>query len=393
MTGNIKVLRIIARLNIGGPAVQAILLTNALNSGGFESMLVSGMVDRGEAEMTFLLKEYGVRPVFIRRFARPINPLNDVISFFAIYRLIKGYRPHIVHTHTSKAGFIGRIAAFTAGVPVKVHTFHGHTFSGYFGALKSRIFLGLERFLSRLTDVVIAISPLQHNDLVKTYKVVDSGKCRVVPLGLPLDGYLSIDPARKTKEGIGFGDDDIVIGTVGRMTGIKNHKLFLEIARLFLDSYGGNDVKFVIVGDGELKEELIAYRDRLALADKVRVFGWQEDMVRFYSAFDIFLLTSKNEGTPVAMIEAMASSVPILSTGVGGVPDVLAGSRGGYMVKGSDPAAFVDKLKAMVSDKALRNSMGKDARNAVRETFHKNRLVNDIKGLYTELLKEKGANR
>jgi len=385
----IRILRIIARLNIGGPAIQAVLLTGALNNDEFESMLVTGPVEKGEAEMSSLLSKHNVAPVVIKEICREIRPVKDIIAFFKICGVIKKYKPHIIHTHTAKAGTLGRLAGFLLRVPVRVHTFHGHTFYGYFNPLKNFIFLNIERLLSRITDKVITISPLQMKDVTEKYKAAPGTRCIIVPLGIPLDEYLKVDPVPSGKEDIGFNKDDIVIGTVGRLTGIKNHKFFLEAADLFYSSTPDEKVKFAIVGDGKLKEELISYRDSLGLAKEVRIFGWQEDLARFYSAFDVFILTSKNEGTPVSAIEAMASARPVVATEVGGVSDLVKEGKAGFLVKPGKHKEFVEKLRELIYNIETRLLMGKAARDSVKEVYSITRLINDIIVLYKQTLKEK----
>jgi len=387
----IRVLRIIARLNIGGPAIQTILLTNALNNDEFESLLVTGVVEKGEGQMDFLIERYHVKSVLIPELGRNIRPIRDIMTLFKVYGVIKQFKPHIVHTHTSKAGFMGRVASMLAGVPVKIHTFHGHTFFGYFNPLASRFFLKIERILALFTDRIIAVSPLQFEEIVDKYKVTKREKCIVIPLGIDLDAFLKIDPTAKIKKEIGFNDDDMVIGTVGRMTDIKNHRLFLSIASLMYDSIRTPKLRFAIIGNGELKRDIIRYRDELGLTDIVRIFDWQSDIAKFYRAFDIFLLTSRNEGTPVSCIEAMASGLPVVSTAVGGVPDVVKNGQTGYVIKSFDPAAFTNTISMLMHDKDARFALGMEGRKFVKDAFSKERLIKDIKSLYHEILKEKGV--
>lgn len=390
----IKILRIVTRLNIGGPAIHSILLTNALNSAEYESILVSGAVEKGEVRMDSLINKYKVEPIFIPELKREIRPIADLISFFKVCKLIKQHKPDIVHTHTAKAGLIGRLAAFVMRVPVKVHTFHGHTFYGYFNRVMNMIVVFIERMLAKITDVIIVISTLQEQDIVQKYRITNREKCRMVPLGLELDKYFAINPElekKGAKEDIDFRGDDIIVGTVGRITRVKNHKLFLEIARRFYDTHKRDDVKFVIVGDGELKTEIINYRDELKLNDKVHLVGWQDDVSKFYSAFDIFVLTSKNEGTPVSMIEAMASGIPAVSTNVGGVPDLLYARRGGYLVDNFNKEEFVRKLNMLATrNPALRISVGEAARRTVRNRFNRNSLTENIRFIYEKHLEKKG---
>ena len=385
----IRILRIIARLNIGGPAIQAVLLTGALNNDEFESILVAGPVEKGEAQMSSLLSKYNVTPVFIKEIGREIRPIKDIIAFFKICGLIKRYRPHVIHTHTAKAGSLGRLAAFFLRVPVRIHTFHGHTFYGYFNPLKNFMFLNIERLLSKITDKIITISPLQLKDITEKYKAASRDRCIIMPLGIELGEYLKVDPMPSGKENIGFSKDDIIIGTVGRLTGVKNHKFFLEAADLFYSTTKDEKVKFAIVGDGKLKEELISYRDSLGLAKKVRIFGWQEDLSRFYSAFDVFVLTSRNEGTPVSAIEAMASARPVVATDVGGVSDLVKEGKTGFLVKSGNHKEFVEKLKELIYNIETRLLMGKAARDSVKEVYSITHLINAIIILYRRALKEK----
>lgn len=387
----IRILRLIARLNIGGPAIQSILLADAFNKEEFESLLVSGAVEKGEAQMNSLLDKYAINTVFIPEFGREIRPIKDISTLIKVFGIMRKYRPHIVHTHTAKAGFIGRLAAFLARVPVRVHTFHGHTFYGYFSPFKNFVLLNIERLLSKITDRIITISPLQLADVTKKFKVADEKQCAVIPLGLELGDYLELASEPAGKEAIGFKAEDIIIGTVGRLTKVKNHKLFLEIASLFYSRHGETNVKFAIVGDGKLKNEITDLCDKFGLTDKVRIFGWQTDMARFYSAFDVFLLTSRNEGTPVSVIEALASSRPVVSSNVGGVADVLRDGETGYLVKTQDPKDFVVKIEQLIYNRETRISMGRKGRESVRDTFEAARLIRDLKKLYMELLNRKGA--
>jgi len=387
----IRILRIIARLNIGGPAIQAVLLTGALNNDEFESILVAGPVEKGEAEMSSLLSKHNVAPVFMKEIGREIRPVKDIKAFFKICALIKKYRPHVIHTHTAKAGTLGRLAAFFLRVPVRVHTFHGHTFYGYFNPLKNFIFLNIERLLSSITDKIITISPLQLSDVTARYKAAPRKRCIIMPLGIELGKYLKVNPEPGGKENIGFGKEDIIIGTVGRLTGVKNHKFFLETADLFYRTIKDERIKFAIVGDGKLKNELMAYRDALGLAEKVRIFGWQEDLARFYSAFDVFTLTSKNEGTPVSAIEAMASARPVVATDVGGLSDLVREGETGFLIKPGKHKEFVEKLKELIYNRGTSLSMGKAGRDSVKEVYSIKRLINDIIVLYKQTLKKKGA--
>ncbi len=292
-----------------------------------------------------------------------------------------------------------------------MHTFHGHTFYGYFSRFKNEIFLIIERLLGKITDKIIAITLLQEDEIVNKYKIIDQTKCQSIRLGSELDKFLDIPLEPRQKNQIGFEEDDILIGTVGRITKIKNHKFFLEVAREFYDGYTNDDsniaahmanhVKFVIVGDGELRSDIEEYIDRLSLKGKVCITGWQKDMDKFYSAFDVFVLTSKNEGTPMSIIEAMASGLPIVATSVGGVPGPELRIMGdgvqnaGFLIDNFDRKDFVHKLRLLVGSGPysanLRNAHGERARNIAASMFRSDRLVTDIRNLYEKLAREKGV--
>ncbi|MEA1899614.1 MAG: glycosyltransferase [Thermodesulfobacteriota bacterium] len=266
----IKILRIIARLNIGGPAIHTALLTQGLDPDRFQSVLVAGKVSAKEGDMSYLADTYGIKPIIISELQREISIVNDAMCFFHILRIINKEKPDIVHTHTAKAGTVGRIAAFIhnliyGGKVRVVHTFHGHVFHGYFGRIMSTIFILIERILAKITDIVIAISESQKNELVNKYRIVRASKVRVVKLGFNLKPFLSSKDHPEESAQIfnpgksDFVADELKIGIVGRIVPIKNHKMFLESAKIFLEQNPSIKAFFLIIGDGELREELIAY--------------------------------------------------------------------------------------------------------------------------------------
>ena len=285
---------------------------------------------------------------------------------------------------------MGRIAAFLMNVPVRVHTFHGHTFYGYFNKVKNAILLTIERLLALTTTRIVAISSLQKRDLTEKYKVASKKKCEVIQLGLDLDGYLKINPVENKKKILDSRNTDIIIAAVGRITNVKNHRFFVDIAKLFYEKNKEANVKFAIVGGGELKDEIEEYKNSLGLSNKVCLLGWQDNMAEIYSGIDIFALTSKNEGTPVSMIEAMASGLPVVSTNVGGVSDLIEDGVSGYPISDFNKEEFVSKLEKLASDKDLRLALGKNGRIKVRNIFTKEILKANIESLYERLLKERG---
>ncbi|GIV80930.1 MAG: glycosyl transferase [Anaerolineae bacterium] len=381
----IRVMRIIARLNVGGPAIHVTLLTARMRPPAFDSTLVCGHVGPHEGDMAYLAEACGVTPVYVPELGRELSPLRDLITLFKLWRLMRRLRPDVVHTHTAKAGFVGRVAAWLAGVPVRVHTFHGHVFHGYFGPRKTALFLTLERLTARLTDRLITISPALKEELASVYHIAPAEKIAVVPLGLDLSPYLStsrhLGEFRRQHE---LPADAPLVGIVGRLVPIKNHALFLKAAQRVRQSYP--NAHFVIIGDGELRESLVAQAKALGIADAVTFTGFLRDLRPVYSDLDLLVISSDNEGTPVSIIEALAAGVPVVSTAVGGVPDLLDGGRLGTLVPPGDPDALAG---AMV--RALRASPEEQSvlRQQVGEQFGIERLVNELGALYRELLESK----
>jgi len=383
----IKVLRIIARLNVGGPAIHTILLTSALNDSEYESILVCGNVDRSEKEMSYLADAKGVKPVIIPELCRSINPARDLSAFFAILKAIREFRPDIVHTHTAKAGALGRAAAVVAGVPVRIHTFHGHIFDGYFNRLKAAVFLAIERMLACFTKYIIVVSEAQKSDIEGKYRIAGEGKIKVVPLGLELGRYAGIGGRDGSfRKELGIMDNAVLVSIIGRLVPVKNHRMFIDAAKIALSEAPAADMRFVVVGDGEGRAELEEYAAGSGLGGRIVFCGWKEDMAGVYADSDIVALTSLNEGTPVALIEALASGRPVVSTDVGGVRDVVQDGKAGYLVASGDARAFAERLRDLAADAAKRASFGAAGRGSVMGRYSSERLVSDIKRLYTDCL-------
>lgn len=390
----IKVLRIITRLNIGGPAIHAILLSSSLNDGGvYKNVLVTGCVSESEGDMADFARAKGVDPIVIPDLVREMSVKKDLKAFRDIYRLIKKERPDIVHTHMAKAGALGRLAAIFAGVPVKVHTFHGHVFDGYFNPVKAKIFVLIEKFLALFTDKVIMVSERVKDDIVKRLKVVSDSKSVVIPLGLELDRFAACESEKGSfRKLLGVSSDTLLVGIIGRLVPIKNHRMFLEAAAGIKDSPLWPRVKFVVVGDGEMRDQLEEYAEKLGIKDKLIFTGWIEDLVPVYADLDVVALTSLNEGTPVSLIEAMASGRAVVSTDVGGVADLVKDGYNGLLVKIDDVEDFSFKLLRLLENQNMRTEFGIRGRELVREKYSKSRLVKDIKNLYEECLKN-GSGR
>jgi glycosyltransferase involved in cell wall biosynthesis len=384
MKGKIRVMRVIARLNIGGPAIHAILLTAGLDPDRFESTLVTGVEAAYEGNMLDLAAQKGVQPLVIPQLGREISPLKDWVTLLKLYRLFRDRRPHIVHTHTAKAGTVGRLAAWLAGVPVVVHTFHGHVFHDYFGALQTRVFIGIERFLASLSDRIVTVSQGQRRELAD-YGVASLGKIAVVPLGFELDTLLNCEPLRgQLRRELGISARTALVGIVARLTAIKNHRLFLDAARLVVEA--GQEAMFLIVGDGELRAELEAYVAELGLAERVIFTGWRRDLPRIYADLDVVALSSLNEGTPVSLIEAMAAAKPVVATRVGGVADVILDKESGYLVQSKNAEGLARGILDLLWAPEKAREMGLAGRAAVHPKYAGETLLANMEKLYLELL-------
>ncbi|GBE06196.1 MAG TPA: glycosyltransferase family 1 protein [Nitrospirae bacterium] len=381
-----KILRIIARLNIGGPAIHVILLADELDRLGYETVLVKGSEGAAEGNMMDLAEAKGIKPVVIPELGREIGIKNDLKAFYKLYRLIRKEKPDIVHTHTAKAGTLGRIAARLAGVPVILHTFHGHVLTGYFGRCRSWVFILIEKILALITTRLITLSEELKRELIDM-GIGKEDKFEVIPLGLELEPFLDAERHKgRFKNELGLSAETAVIGIVGRLVPIKGHRLFLEMAKI-IDSQA--DIKFVIVGDGELRKELEDYAEKLGIADEVIFTGFRRDLPEIYAGLDIVVLTSKNEGTPVSIIEAMAAARPVVATNVGGVPSLVKDGVTGLLVKPGDTDSLSDAVARLIKDPHLRQDMGREARSRVFPSYDISELVGRINVLYSSLRDKK----
>lgn len=383
-----KILRIMDRLNTGGPAIHAVLLTKHMNPGGaapdWETVLVAGQVGENEGSMEWLAEKEGVRFVSVPSLGRELHPLKDLSTFWSLVRIIRRERPDVVHTHKSKAGTLGRLAASLCCVPVIVHTFHGHVLHGYFSEAKSKAFRLIERAMARLSDRIIAVSPKVKEDLIR-HGVAADGKIDVVYLGLDLARFeRSTRGAGGLRAELKVPDGAPLIGIVARLVPIKNLGLFLEAAKLTLAKRP--DARFVIAGDGELREALEGSARSLGIGDKVSFLGFRADLERIYPDLDVLCLTSDNEGSPVSLIEGLAAGCAVVSTDVGGVTDVLQDGRCGVLVPAGDAAALADGVLDLLADPAKRAALAEAGRASARR-FSIERLVADLDRLYKSLLK------
>jgi glycosyltransferase involved in cell wall biosynthesis len=383
----IRVLRVIARLNMGGPAIHVANLASGLESRGYQTTLVAGSLARGEDSMAFLAERLGVPVVSVPQIQREVSLLHDARSVLRVAELIRELRPHILHTHTAKAGAIGRLAALTAGParpPVVVHTFHGHVLKGYFNAPRTAFFRQIERALARSSDALVAVSPEVRDELV-ALGVAPKEKFAVVRLGIPLDDRLADGTSHVDYRRLyGIPSGAFVVGWVGRMTAVKDTGAVLEIVQALCER--GVDAVLCMVGDGPDRERLEQLAHDLGIARVCFFVGYQPDVAGFYRLFDAFLLPSVNEGTPVSAIEALAAATPVVANRVGGVPDVVRDGLDGYLVSAGDIEGAAAKLAALAGDEALRRKLGESGRARVLERYSVARLVDDVDRLYRSLL-------
>ena len=387
-----KVLRVIARLNVGGPALHVAYLTAGLADHGYDTTLVAGTVGRGEESMAFIADAKGVRIEVIDELARSISPLRDARAVWKLAQLIRRERPTILHTHTAKAGAVGRVAALLAGrarPPIVVHTFHGHVLRGYFNRVATFGFRTLERLLAYATTRLIAVSPEVRDDLVRLH-VAPASKFAVIRLGIELDQRVGGDAAGRTetRRVLGLAGDPFVVGWVGRMTAVKRTDLVVEVLRELVGR--GVDARLLLVGDGPDRDHLERYAHELGVIKRCLFLGYQEEVGRFYDAIDALLLPSVNEGTPVSVIEALAAERPAVATRVGGTPDVIRDGVDGFLVDSADPGELAERLAELARDPGRRAEMGAAGRSRVLERYAVDRLVDDVDALYRELLVDEG---
>lgn len=390
-----RVLRIINRLNLGGPTFNVSFLSRFL-APEFETMLLSGIKQDDEESSEFIVSEMGLKPVYIESMRRNISLKDDYAAYKSIKKIIKEFKPDIVHTHAAKAGTLGRLAAIHCNVPVILHTFHGHVFHSYFSPVKTQIFLQIERYLARNTSGIIAISEKQKQELCIAFRVCDPQKTFVIPLGFNLNKFQEgIEHKRmQFRTHYQVANDEIAIGMIGRLTAIKNNMLFLDAFKK-VTKITKKKIKAFLIGDGEDKAMLIQHARSLSLrvteesdADAQVVFtSWIKDIDRAIAGLDIVAMTSLNEGTPVSLIEAQAGNKPVLSTRVGGIENVVAENKTALLSPSGDMESFAINLSRLIDDNDLRSAFSKQGWNQVKDTFHYTGLVENMRSLYRQLLK------
>jgi glycosyltransferase involved in cell wall biosynthesis len=383
----IKILRVIARFNIGGPAMHVADLTSGMDPARFESVVISGLENPGEGSLLDYALGRGVRPIIIPEIVAEFSlKPQDLKALIKLYRLIRREHPDIVETHTAKAGFLGRVAARMAKVPIIIHTYHGHVLHGYYSHVKNCTLRRMEQALAHLTRCIIAVDDQVKRDLL-AYGIAPSRKIAVIPYGLHLEPLLACEVHRgDLRSELGLTEGTKLVGIVGRIFPIKNHRLFLDAAALVAEQEPAT--RFLIVGDGALRPEMEHHARRIGIADRVIFLGWRRDLPHVYADLDVLAVTSNNEGTPFSAIEAMAAGCPVVSTRVGGLPDLIDDGKTGYLVPPGDAQALADASLSLLREPKIRRCMGQAARAKVKDGFAVQRLLRDMKRLYLELYEQ-----
>lgn len=384
MSKPVRILRIVTRLHVSGPALHAVLLTARFNNEAYQSQLVGGPVGEGSDSIEYYAEQYGITPTVIADMERTTNLIANWKAYRQLLGIMREYQPDIVHTHTTTAGFLGRLAARQAGVPVIVHTLHAHPFRGYYTRGQSIIFVLLERIAARWSDSIITLSEGLRRELADHYRITRRSRMTVLPLGFDLDSFANTPRQRGIfRQQWAIPADVPLIGIVGRLVPVKNHALFLEAAQIVHQQR--SDVHFAIVGDGSLQPKLEAQAREYGLAEAVTFTGWQRDMAPIYSDLDVLALSSWNEGTPLPIIEALAAGCPVVATGVGGIPDLLDGGKLGVLVPSGDASQLAQ---------AMLNTLDNPpdpahAQSTMLDRYGIDRLVHDLDSLYRGLLAQK----
>lgn len=405
-----RVLRIINRFNLGGPTHNVAYLSKYL-APEFETLLVGGKWGENEEGSQHILDNLDLKPVFLPEMQREVAPWRDRAAYRRIKKIIQDFKPDIVHTHAAKAGAVGRMAAADLGVPVIVHTFHGHVFHSYFGAVRTALYKNIERFLAKRSTRIVAISERQKQELVEEHRICPAEKVTVIPLGFDLSRFQDDQSAKRKlfRKVYGVDDDEVAIGIVGRLVPVKNHDLFLGALRN-VQERTGKRVRAFIVGDGEERERLEQKVGEMGLSmakgpyfnghgfghgvngkpvvpkATVTFTSWIKEIDIVNAGVDVVALTSLNEGTPVSLIEAQASNRPIVSTQVGGIENVVLPGKTALLSASQDEHGLSENLLRVVEDEHLRSTMSKAGWQHVKARYHYSRLVEDTAAMYRQLL-------
>lgn len=385
MSAKIKVIHIITRLDKGGSAENTFLTLKGLDKSRYQVSLIAGPVDDPSQDRRSHLEESGVRYIQVPQLRRNIHLFYDFSALLKTFRLLRRERPDIVHTHTSKAGLLGRLAAKLAGIPSIIHTPHGHVFFGYFGALKTRMFILFEKLASRITDKIVALTPREKSDYL-SYKVTSEEKLVVIPSGIELHKcqHAPREERSKLKKGLGIPETSAVVGTAGRLVPVKGPQFLLKAFKQVISEHP--DTYLVFAGDGPLRKSLEKNAVVMGLAKKIIFAGWRDDMARVLSVFDVFCLPSLNEGMGRVLVEAMALGKPIVASDVGGIPDLIIPGKNGFLVPPRNPGELARQILFLVKNREEAAKLGRAGKEMV-SVFSDEIMVQKIAELYEKELK------
>ncbi|MEJ7785192.1 MAG: glycosyltransferase [Solirubrobacteraceae bacterium] len=387
----IRIVHVIARMNVGGPAHYVSLLGGLLDPLRYESLIVAGCVGPGEASANGLALSYGARLRTLEALGPEVRWGADLKSTRKLVAILRRFRPHIVHTHTAKAGFTGRLAAcMVTPRPIIVHTYHGHVLEGYFGPRKSEAYRRLEQAAGRVSDALVGVSQAVVDDLLRL-GIAPASKFHAISLGVDLEPFLQVDAAAGAgvRSELGMKTDDIVVTVGARLVAIK--RIDVALRALAMARPRDDRLRLLVAGNGELRNELESLAEELGVADHVRFLGYRFDVPAIAAATDIAMLTSDSEALGMWLVEAAAAGCPTLATNVGGIPDVVRAGCGGVTVPAGDPARLADELVSLAADHPRRQLMGAEGRAHVTRAFAVSRFVNDMDELYGELLERRSS--
>lgn len=379
----LKVLHIITRLDKGGSAENTFLTATGLERNNYEVTLMSGPVEDPDQDRKKEIGEWGIRHIFVPELVRNISLTNDLIAFLKIYRALRKEKFDIVHTHTSKAGLLGRLAAKLVRIPIIIHTPHGHVFFGYFGSFKTKIFILLEKLASCLTDKIVALTNGEKEDYIAS-KVAGKEKLAVISSGIDLKRFRepSSEEKQNLKKELKIPENSLVVGTVGRLVPVKGPEFLIEASKIIVSKCPGTH--FLFAGDGHLRQSLEKKACRMGVRKNIVFLGWRDDVSKIISIFDIFVLPSLNEGMGRVLVEAMALRKPIVASRVGGIPDLVAHGKNGFLVQPKNPVELARHIQDLLENRAKRETMGFAGKEII-SNFSKEKMIEDTEKLYEEL--------
>ncbi len=379
----LKVLYLITRLDKGGSAEDIFITAIELDRRKYEVTLMSGPVEDPGQDRKKEIEECGIRHIFIPELVRNINLFKDLIAFLKIYRVLRKEKFDIVHTHTSKAGLLGRLAAKLARVPIIIYTPHGHVFFGYFSSLKTKIFILLEKLASPLADKIVAKTNAEKEDYI-SYKITSERRLTIICSGIDLNRFkeLSSDEKLKIKKELGIPENSLVVGTAGRLVPVKGPEFLIEASKIIVSKYP--DTYFLFAGDGPLRQNLEMKALQIGVKKNIIFLGWRDDVAKIISIFDIFVLPSLNEAMGRVLVEAMALRKPIVASRVGGIPDLVAHGKNGFLIQPKNPMELAKHIELLLEDRGEREKMGSAGQETIFN-FSKERMIEDTEKLYEEL--------